>query len=159
MNLQDLGSLGEFISGVAVVVSLVYLAVQIRQNSRESRAATYQGLSSLFVSTINNVASNPELARVYNAGLRNFDELKEEAERTQFSLSVHAAFVSFENAFYLHRYGTLEEELWAKWRSQVQWYAKRAGVVTWWELSQRFFSEAFRQYVNELISSGRDARQ
>ena len=33
MTLQDLGGLGEFIGAVAVVVSLIYLAVQVRQNT------------------------------------------------------------------------------------------------------------------------------
>lgn len=33
MTLQDLGGLGEFIGVVAVVVSLIYLAVQVRQNT------------------------------------------------------------------------------------------------------------------------------
>ena len=70
---------------------------------------------------------------------------------------MHAAFVAFENAFYLERYGTLEHELWEKWRSQLEWYSQRAGVVAWWGLSQRFFSESFRDHVNELIASARES--
>ncbi len=42
MTLQDLGSLGELVGGIAVVVSVVYLAIQIRHNTRgqEKRDAT-----------------------------------------------------------------------------------------------------------------------
>ena len=54
MTLQDLGNLGEFISAVAVVVSLVYVAYQIRQNTRQladhSRAL---GLAALRIKGIN----------------------------------------------------------------------------------------------------------
>ena len=35
MSLEDLGNIGEFVAAVAVVVSLIYLAVQIRQNTRQ----------------------------------------------------------------------------------------------------------------------------
>jgi hypothetical protein len=38
LTLQDLGNLGEFVGAVAVVVSLVYLAVQIRQSAAASVA-------------------------------------------------------------------------------------------------------------------------
>ena len=34
MTIQDLGSIGELIAAVATLATLVYLAVQIRQNSR-----------------------------------------------------------------------------------------------------------------------------
>ena len=42
MLLDDLGNVGEFLGSIAVVVSLLYLAVQIRQNTRSVRAAVYQ---------------------------------------------------------------------------------------------------------------------
>ena len=34
MSIQELGALGEFIGSIAVLVTLVYLAIQIRQNTR-----------------------------------------------------------------------------------------------------------------------------
>jgi len=43
MTLSDLASLGSFVSGIAVVASLIYLAVQIRQNTRHTRALIHQG--------------------------------------------------------------------------------------------------------------------
>ena len=35
MTIQDLGALGDMIGGVAVVASLIYLAIQIRQNTHQ----------------------------------------------------------------------------------------------------------------------------
>ncbi len=39
MDLTQLANLGEFIGGVAVLVTLIYLAAQIRQNTRSVEAA------------------------------------------------------------------------------------------------------------------------
>ena len=153
--LEALGNIGDFLGGIGVVVTLLYLAGQIRQNTRASRAETYQGLSSQFASTINSIASSLESTRIYNTGLRDYSELAEE-ERTQFNFSMHAAFVAFENAFYLQQYGALERELWGKWASQLEWYTRRAGVIAWWKLSQAFFGESFREHVNSLIASKGD---
>jgi hypothetical protein len=43
MSLEDLGNIGEFVAAAAVIVSLIYLAVQIRQNTKSLRASTFQG--------------------------------------------------------------------------------------------------------------------
>ena len=43
MTLTDLASLGSFVSAVAVVISLIYLALQVRQNTRHSQALIQQG--------------------------------------------------------------------------------------------------------------------
>ncbi len=39
MDLTQLANLGEFVGGIAVVVTLVDLAVQVRGSTREQRAA------------------------------------------------------------------------------------------------------------------------
>ena len=44
MNINDLGSIGEFVSSIAVLISLIYLAVQIRSNSKETRLSNVQHL-------------------------------------------------------------------------------------------------------------------
>ena len=44
MTLSDLGSLGEFVGSIAVVLSLIYLAFQIRQNTKSIRASTHHGM-------------------------------------------------------------------------------------------------------------------
>jgi hypothetical protein len=40
LTLEDIGNLGEFIGAIGVVASLVYLSLQIRQNTKSLRAAT-----------------------------------------------------------------------------------------------------------------------
>lgn len=37
MTLAELGALGKFVGGIAVILTLVYLAVQIRQNTKQMR--------------------------------------------------------------------------------------------------------------------------
>ena len=145
---EDLGA----VANAEGRLALLYLAGQIRQNTRASRAETYQGLSSQFASTVNSIGSSLESTRVYNTGLRDYAELTEE-ERTQFVFSMHAAFAVFESAFYMQQYGALEHELGRKWASQLEWYTQRAGVITWWKSSESFFGETFRDHVNDLIAS------
>jgi hypothetical protein len=41
MSLMELGALGEFTSSIGVIITLAYLAIQIRQNTKTAKAATY----------------------------------------------------------------------------------------------------------------------
>ena len=45
MTIQDLGSLGELIAAVATVATLVYLAIQLKQNTLALRSQTFQPVS------------------------------------------------------------------------------------------------------------------
>ena len=50
MNLNDLANLGQIIGAIAVVISLIYVALSIRQNTNAVRAATAQSLHEHFAS-------------------------------------------------------------------------------------------------------------
>src|SRR5215469_1826562 len=64
MSLSDLASLGSFVSGIAVLVSLIYVAVQLRQAAKHQRALMHQGYAA-------RVSENLHwLAEPVNAGLR-----------------------------------------------------------------------------------------
>lgn len=77
VTLQDLGNIGEFVGAVGVVVSLVYLAVQIRQNTKATRANSVQDLTE----NINKAAEKliePENAELYLRGIRSYATLTPE---------------------------------------------------------------------------------
>jgi len=48
MSIQHLGAISELLSSVAVIVSLVYLAVQVRRNAEATRSSTYQAIVAEF---------------------------------------------------------------------------------------------------------------
>jgi hypothetical protein len=82
--LEDLGNLGDFLGGIGVVVTLVYLAVQIRQNTEQLRSdADSRKVSSLDEMTRAlglwqaDIAANPELADIWKRGLAAESHLDE----------------------------------------------------------------------------------
>src|SRR5215469_17016584 len=69
MTLSDLASIGSFVSGIAVLVSLVYLAIQVRQNTRNLRAQTavshYQ-----MVAHLDEMVADPRYLDAFDKGTR-----------------------------------------------------------------------------------------
>lgn len=73
MSIQDLGSIGEFIAAIATILTLVYLALQIRQNTAVSRAAAAQEVLKAHRLLIREVLTlNPEVENVFIRGIHSF---------------------------------------------------------------------------------------
>ena len=95
MTLQDLGNLGELISAIAVVISFVFLAVQIRQNTKTVQTSTYQAVLDSARSDTELILAHPHLERVYRLGRRDLNDLTDE-ERPLFRMLVGQILLNHE---------------------------------------------------------------
>jgi len=124
MTITELGALGEFVGAIGVVITLIYLAIQIRQNTRameESRrlalAQTYQlradALQDMLVRAANSEHVGPILAKLTEAGypedIGSLDQLSP-VERGRFRQWQIAQHVHWDNMFYQYQQGFLDEE-------------------------------------------------
>jgi len=74
MSLQDLGSLGEFVGGIAVLVTLIYLAVQLRQGNKLNQSASIRTFMHEYNDTLAQV-KDPEFTKLLRRGSKDFDGL------------------------------------------------------------------------------------
>jgi hypothetical protein len=129
--LEDLGNLGDFIGGIAVIVTLIYLALQIRHNTSAVHTASRQEIASGMRAAYR-LFMDSNAARAYAEGVRKYPDMPFE-ERSLFGnmLTDHALF--FQGAFALYESGQLEEET---YRAYLDWFACNVatpGGVAWWE--------------------------
>ena len=114
MTLNDLANLGQIIGALAVVISLIYVALQIRQNTNAIRSATAQTVHEHFAKWYNLVAADAGLSQIVAKGLRDYGSLAEQ-ERVRF-VAAFMAFLSYsQNAFLKWREGLLAQPLWRGW--------------------------------------------
>jgi hypothetical protein len=78
VTLQDLGSLGEFVAAIATLATLIYLALQIRQNTRESQAASRNLVSQSFVDFCFHVSGDLEITKLTRRGLIDPESLDDD---------------------------------------------------------------------------------
>ena len=164
MSLEDLGNLGEFVAAVAVVVSLIYLAVQIRQNTQQIKqsissvkASAYQTSLSSAAGFIVNVAQDPDLADIYRRGLQG-DSLNE-TEWIRFRFVISNLFGHYEHLYYQHRAGLAEPELWESRAANMEWYFAQPGWRSYWDEAGRLFGKAFRDYVAGQLAGSPAAKR
>jgi hypothetical protein len=151
MTLADLGSLGEFVGAVAVVLSLVYLAVQIRQNTRSTRASMIQAVYSQASSFSALLGGNLQAARVWRIGLTSPDELNED-ETWQFISLATGMFRSFEAMFTQFQQTTHDRVAWEPWEASMLGFLGAPGFKVFWGLRRQSFGPAYRDYIDGLIA-------
>ncbi len=108
MSLSDLASIGSLVSGVAVLVSLVYLSQQTRQNTKHTRALIFQGGAEMALNQFRAVADADlaEATIIANGGTPTAEEIK----RYQFNQVCTIFVVVWENFFAQHDEGLVDKE-------------------------------------------------
>jgi len=110
MTFQDLANLGDAIGGVGVVISLLYLAVQIRQNTRAVRSASYHQAAEQTWNYCLAVAQDASLAELIAKGAEG--QSLTGADHIRLNVANQALIYGFENMLRLHEEGMVDPDVW-----------------------------------------------
>ena len=77
MNWEAIGAIGEILGAAGVIVTLAYLAVQMRQSNRLAKRAAVQGVLAGRAEMNRFIASDPVLNELVWKGMESPDELDE----------------------------------------------------------------------------------
>ncbi len=164
LTLDDLGNIGEFVGAIGVVATLIYLALQIRQNSRQISQNTNSVLGTvelehtrLASDWLVTVAQSPELGRIWRLGLSEPTKLTED-EEIQFAMLMGSAFYRIEGDFRQYERGLLSKDSWEPMEEVISRYMRSPAVLAWWSHRDVPFARSFSDYVNSRIptSSGHE---
>ena len=160
MDLQDIGSVGEIVAAIATVATLIYLAIQIRQNTIEQRNSSRMATTRLITDWHTVVMSDSELVRIFSAGFLEPDKL-ESSDRARF-IWIVAAFASrIEEMSTQYKAGLIEPELWGQYRATMASFLVNPILKEWWDsrvfvCSEEFYYEIDSSAIdNEVWSADR----
>lgn len=149
MSIQDLGSLGELIAAVATLATLIYLALQIRQNTRSSQAVSFHAIYDSMNHVNLSVIQNSELTRIWLAGIQERSALNSE-ELHKFDFTLLSYFHVFETLHYQASIGVGAQDLVLAEERSLRSLLAAPGVREWWSANPYAFGPKFRAYVEGL---------
>jgi hypothetical protein len=117
--------------GIAVLIGLIFVGLELRQNTAAVQAATFQDLTHASSDFLMDIGSDPENRRVYNMGLLEPDLLSEE-DRRHFYYLQQAYWLRMQNAFMQWQRGTLTDDDWFVYRTIACTTAMRPGPEAYW---------------------------
>ncbi|MDX1579831.1 MAG: hypothetical protein R3266_15200 [Gemmatimonadota bacterium] len=156
MNREALGSIAEMSGGAGVIVTHIYLAFQVRQNTRAIRAQTYDSFVSQFRNWNEPMRADPRMADRFHELMENVESLSPAEQR-------HAVHVLFdfarlaENLHYQHREGMVSDAVWRGWEELFRAYLSAPGFIWYLENRPGFFAPEFNDWVRSLLEAAERA--
>lgn len=152
MSIQDLGALGELVGSIAVVISLIYVALQLRENTRSMQAVEANEVAQSLQQFSENILRDPVSRRLYREYILaevRYEDVSEE-DRFDLHLLLQAAFMNLWRSFKASKLGYSDEELWYVNINLIRrTYFPSTVVKGWWdERGNVPFPDNYREMVD-----------
>jgi len=130
-NSKHVKSVIELTGAIAVLIGLVFVGLELRQNTVAVQAATFQGMTDTSSNFLVTVASEPELRRVWVAANTSLSDLSYE-DRQILILLRQSLTLRMQNAFRQWQTGTLSDEDWLVYRQITCSFAEDPIFLDYW---------------------------
>ena len=97
MNWEAIGAVGETVGALAVLATLVYLAMQIRQNTKAVQAAAIDSANSQVSKIREVIFADADVANMYRRGTEDPASLSED-DTIRYRLLIHNILLSLSNS-------------------------------------------------------------
>ena len=152
MSWDAIGAVGELLGATAVLVTLIYLAVQVRQANSAGQRESFRG----YVSELNNrllePQRDPEFVELFQRANRDWNSISLRDQAVVSSVYSSYLFV-FDEVFALRESGDLDPALQYQADQAVAAILQMPGPAVWWEHGCSFYSPSFRDHVDQLLAS------
>ena len=148
MNWEAIGAVGEVTGAIAVVITVVYLAVQLRRNTNALKSSTERDISSALSNMAMNISHTeiPDIMLRASEGLQQLDK----KEIAQFAYYLNGVLRHFEYAYSQHRLGNLSDDSWQAINQTIKQNFSSVGVQKYWIQRSTSFRLDFQDYISGL---------
>jgi hypothetical protein len=161
MNLELTQTIAGIVGNISLVVTVIYLALQIRHGTRATLSQTYQSATHALGEMAAIVGETKEKARVFSVGMADLGQLQHD-EYLQFAYLGVSLFRCYENVFFQYQSGMIDDDFWNGHRDNLLWFFHRPGTQLWWRERRLGFSRSFREFLestSEVDVGSPDIRQ
>jgi hypothetical protein len=148
MDWNAVSAIANVLVAFAVTITVVYLAIQIRENTRATRSQTYQLATAALAEMAGIIGTDKELARIFRIGMITPEKLDQD-EFVQFGYLGISLFRRFENVFFQYQSGMIDDDFWNGHRDNILWFFHRPGMQAWWKDRKFAFSKSFRDFLDQ----------
>lgn len=149
MTLEDASFISQIVAAFTVIASLVFVGMQLRQNTKSVRSATSVAHSELLIQLGSFAFGSDDGARIWRLGLQGLDHLTDN-ERVRFIAFISTLMRFFEATRVQWLNGQLDKAHWHSTEHQAMGLASQPGITQWWEVRSHWHSDEFRSWFSSL---------
>ncbi len=152
MKLSEWANVAEIVSAVAVVTTLLYVGLEINQNTRAIQSGTHQALLDSAQELDYLKLANPHILEAVLKAESGVESLTV-SELEIFNMYAQMTFSKWENIFLNHEQGLLDTDLWLGYSSSYETLLDVPAYVRFWEQRRNLYVPSFRAFVDSEVSS------
>jgi len=150
-RLQEYALIAEIIGGLAVILTLLALLLELGANTRATQAQTAQGVwNNLLQANFEIVRDESQQELFRGALFTQLEGINSIENRTARNIFERYMLI-YDNAYYQYRQGTLDEDVFSRFRAPIERRVRLKGFPEYWEARKDGFSLSFREYIDELL--------
>ncbi len=153
MNWNAISAIADVIGVIAIVVSLIYVSVQIKQNTKVARAATRQAISESTENLGSDLISNGEIAEIFVKHLSG-KELSP-VENLRLQARCYRDMQHWENIHYQYSEGLVSKDQWEGFRKNLFSLLAIDAYREYWEHESFHYSDEFQAEIASLLEEPR----
>ena len=159
--LEQLGNLGDAVAGIAVLVSIIFLAKEVRANTNTMRAAAIRDVAKDWAELQQDMSQHPNRAVIISCMDPSFDiSILSPDESAAFHYHMRGVLQRFQAEHALAEAGILESEVWEKHRGYCRSMLSYPATEKWWqnERLQPMYPDSFIEAIESAPLSEMPAR-
>ena len=147
MNILEIGAIGEFVGAIAVLITLVYIAVQTRQSVKTTQQKSHSDLLTRRQDLMRLLTEDRDFIEVWSKGCSQQQLDSIDAQRfTSFGMMLSS---HVQDAYIQYKAGLIDENVWEAERRLLTVHFTQPGFVDWWEHGQQYVTHEFARYIEE----------
>ena len=152
MSWEPIVAISNVVGTLALSLTVVYLAVQIKRSTQATYSQTYQFATQALGEMAAIVGESKDKARMFSVGMADPGKLDQD-EYLQFSYLGISLFRRYENVFFQYQSGMIDDDFWFGHRENLLWFFHRPGTQTWWRERRLSFSRSFRRIFGKYVAA------
>lgn len=152
MSITELGALGEFVASIAVVITLGYLALQIRQNTQSMRMSQSQEFIRWNTDLVEPVVGGRELAELWEKGSESLASL-DSTDQLRITLFEWRAISAWHHYYHMRKLGLVPDHLWTQLLGLFDRIGRREAMQQAWRDWKEVYDEEFRQFMDQYLGA------
>lgn len=162
MTLETIYFISQIVAVVGIFASLIFVGLQIRQNTKAIKATSHHAITDSFNAINNLILSDPKVARTWRLAVMGTTkelEALDEEERISVNFMLLANFRIFETLYYQYRNGTLDKKLFDAELKTLKWAVVQPGFSAWWPNNPISLSDEFRAFIDGLLRDSQKEKE
>ena len=147
MNVEQLNIVLQLVGTLGVIGSLIFVGLQVRQNTKATRVQVQENMTSGYISVAQVLIDHAEVFTRGIAATRESFATFSDADKLIYFGLIFSIVKHFENIHSQRERGFIDNESRTAWSEHVLMYFNQPGVKMWWKLRRDTFNPRFRNFL------------